>query len=168
MPSSLRVPQAMQAKFDEIVALIEPVCTEHLDKEYLDLCLQLTAKLARKRPSPLTSGRAKSWAASITYAIGRVNFLFDKSGDPYMSAGDLCKAFGVGKGTAAGRATQIEKMCNIKMLDPEWTRPSMMDHNPRAWFVMIDGLIMDARSLPVSVQRRLCEMGLIPYVPADQ
>jgi hypothetical protein len=34
-----------------------------------------------------------------------------------------------------------------------------------AWLVEVDGLIMDARSLPVPVQHELARVGIIPYVP---
>jgi hypothetical protein len=46
------------------------------------VCRALTAKLSRKRPSPLEGGRINTWAAAITHTIGRVNFLFDKSQTP--------------------------------------------------------------------------------------
>ena len=41
-----RVPQALRARVDEIVALVETVCVEHLDQEYAMLCRRLVAKLA--------------------------------------------------------------------------------------------------------------------------
>jgi len=163
-----RVPKAMRPKFGEIMALVDPFCEEYLDEEYAELCRQLTAKLARKRPSPLEKGLAKSWAAAIVYTIGRVNFLFDKSGTPYLSATDLSKGFNVGKGTASGKSTQIMKMLNIRQFEPEWTRPSQMDHNPMAWFIMVNGLIVDARSMPIEIQREAYQRGMIPYVPADR
>ncbi len=38
----------------------------------------MAAALSRKRPSPLSTGRERSWAVGIIYALGQVNFLFDK------------------------------------------------------------------------------------------
>ena len=43
-----------------------------------------------------------------------------------------------------------------------------MDSNPMAWYIMVDGMILDARSLPRHIQVAAYEKGLIPYVPADQ
>ena len=42
----------------------------------------MAAALTRKRPSPLESRRARSWAAGIVYALGQVNFLSDDSREP--------------------------------------------------------------------------------------
>ena len=90
-----KVPKKMQEKYDAIVTLTDEVCKEYLDEEYAQLARQATAALCRKRPSPLLSGRVSSWACGIVYALGFVNFLFDKTQDPHMSAADLCAAFGV-------------------------------------------------------------------------
>ena len=77
-----KVPKKMREKFDAIVALTDKVCLEHLNEEYAQLARQATAALCRKRPSPLSSGRVKSWACGVVYALGFVNFLFDKSQIP--------------------------------------------------------------------------------------
>jgi len=42
---------------------------------------------------PFLSGRLKIRAAATAYAIGQINFLFDKSFEPYTDAGDLCDYF---------------------------------------------------------------------------
>jgi hypothetical protein len=39
----------------------------------------------------------------------------------------------------------------------------MIEKNLMAWLVEVDGLIMDARSLPVPVQHELARIGIIPY-----
>ena len=85
----------MREKYEAVTGITDEFCHEHLNEEYADLCRKMAAALSRKRTSPLESGRAKSWAAGIVYALGRVNFLFDKSQEPYMSAGELCEKIGV-------------------------------------------------------------------------
>jgi hypothetical protein len=55
----------------------------------------MAAALSRERSSPLESGRPRSWAAGIVYALGRVNFLSDKSREPYMTMSEPCKKIGV-------------------------------------------------------------------------
>lgn len=41
---------------------------------------RVVGALARKRPSPLSSGKDSVWAAAAVHALGRVNFLDDPSG----------------------------------------------------------------------------------------
>ena len=55
---SERVPNNMKAKFEEITALTDSFCAENLNEEYGQLSREATAALCRKRPSPLTRGRA--------------------------------------------------------------------------------------------------------------
>ena len=53
-----KVPKQMQSTFDAITALTDEFCREKLNEEYAQLVRQVTAALCRKRPSPLTKGRA--------------------------------------------------------------------------------------------------------------
>ena len=57
---SQSVPKKMQAKYDEIAAIPDRVCAECLNAEFAQLARYATAALCRKRPSPLTNGRAGS------------------------------------------------------------------------------------------------------------
>jgi hypothetical protein len=43
--------------------------------------------------------------------------------------------------------------------------PSMLDENPLAWIVEVNGLPVDVRSMPREVQEEAYRLGLIPYVP---
>lgn len=65
--------------FETIVSLTNDFCKTHLNEEYAELCRKLAEKLARKRPSPLLSGKPNTWACGIVRAIGMVNFLDDRS-----------------------------------------------------------------------------------------
>jgi hypothetical protein len=160
-----RVPKKMQETFDAIVALTDKVCQEHLNEEYAQLARQATATLCRKRPSPLSSGRANSWACGVVYALGFVNFLFDKSQDPHMNATELCAAFDVAKGTGATKSKAVRDALGMVQMDPHWYLPSKMDDNVMAWMISVNGLIVDVRSMPVEIQEIAYEKGLIPYVP---
>jgi len=165
---SQKAPQKMQEKFDAIVVLTDEVCNERLNEEYAQLARQATAALCRKRPSPLLSGRVTSWACGVVYALGFVNFLFDKSQDPHMSAAELCAAFGVAKGTGAAKSRAVRDALNMVQMDPNWCLPSKMDDNIVAWMIMVNGLIVDARTLPLEIQEIAYEKGLIPYVPGKK
>jgi len=164
-PKSEKVPQKMEATYQKIVALTDEFCEAQLNEEYAQLARQLTAALCRKRPSPLARGRADSWACGIIYALGFVNFLFDKSFEPHLSATELCEGFGVSQSTGANKSKEIRDLMDMMQFDPNWCLPSLMDENPLAWMIMVDGLIVDVRSMPLSIQQAAYEKGLIPYVP---
>jgi len=66
----LRVPKALRLVADEIVAITDAVCRAVLDEEYGDLARRVVAKLARKRPAPLTAGRRATWAAGVVLCAG--------------------------------------------------------------------------------------------------
>jgi hypothetical protein len=51
-------------------------------------------------------------------------------------------------------------------MSPEWTLPSRLTDNPLAWMVQLNGLIVDARRLPIGLQQMAFDKGLIPYVPS--
>jgi hypothetical protein len=101
---------AKQQAVEEIAGLVDAFCREHLSKEYAELCGRLTEKLARKRPSPLVSGKANTWACGIVRTIGWVNFLDDKTQTPQMKLTAIDKAFGVGESTGQGKSMLIRKM----------------------------------------------------------
>jgi len=162
------VPSKMQTIYDEITQLTDAVCREHLDEEYAGLARRMAAALARKRPSPLERGRKDVWAAAIVYCLGTVNFLFDKSQEPHVRADELADLFGASQKTAANKARQIRDALKIGQADPNWWRPSRLEHNPFAWWVMINGLAVDARKMPLEIQEELVKRGLIPFVPGNK
>ena len=165
MTTDKSVPKAMRPIYEAIVAITDEVAKEHLDEEYADMARRLAAALARKRPSPLVSGRLDVWACAIMYVVGSVNFLFDKTQTPHMTGEELCEAFGVSKSTCSQRAGSIRKMLGIYQGDPRWTLPSMIDENPLVWMIRVNGLIVDARDLPRPIQEEAFRRGLISYVP---
>ena len=156
----------MKPLFDQIVALIDGVCTTYLNDEYAQVCRKMTAALCRKRPSPLTRGRLDIWAAAIVHAVGTVNFLYDRSQTPHMSLEALCASFGTVKTTVGSKTTQIKQILKIGLMDPNWTLPSRIGQNPMAWYITLNGFRVDARSMPVNIQIAAYTKGLIPYVPA--
>lgn len=159
------VPTAVKPRYDEIVALTDVFCAAHLNNEYAQVCRQMAATLARKRPSPLSSGKANTWAAAIAQAVGSVNFLFDKTQKPHIRADDLAAAFGLSKSTVGNKAKQIKDLLQIGVFDPDWTLPSRIEQNPLAWMITVNGLIIDARHAPRPIQEEAYRKGLIPYLP---
>jgi hypothetical protein len=162
---SENVPKAMQEKYNAIVELTNSFSKEILDEEYAQLIRYAVAALSRKRPSPLEKGKANSWACGIVHAIGMVNFVFDNSQTPYISASNLYQAFGIGQSTGQSKSKVIRDVLGMDQLDPDWTLPSRLDNNPMVWMLSVNGVIVDIRSMPKETQEMAFEKGLIPYIP---
>ncbi len=159
------IAEEVQPVFEEIASLVDAFCREHLNEEYGVLCRRLTEKLARKRPSPLVSGKPNTWACGIVRTIGWVNFLDDKSQTPHMKMTAIDKTFGVGESTGQGKSMLIRKMLKIRPMDPAWSLHSQMDQNPMAWMIQFNGFLVDARILKREFQEEALLKGLIPYIP---
>ena len=159
------VPKKMREQYDAVIAITDAVCTAGLNEEYAQLCRELAAKLARKRPSPLLSGRVENWAGGIAYAIARINFAFDKEATPHLAPAELCALAGVKQRTASDKAGQLVKMFRMVPFSPEWRLPSRKGTSVVEWLVSVNGLIVDVRELPREVQEEAFRLGLIPYVP---
>ena len=141
------VPKIMLPVYEKITGLTDNVCDKHL---------------------PLRSGQPRTWASSIVYALGRVNFLGDKSFSPYMTTADLCAAFEAGQSTVQTKARVIEEMLGTRPLDPQWTLPSLVERNPLVWMAEVNGLLVDLRDMPRDVHEIAFAKGMIPYIPADR
>ena len=150
--ADLRIPAAMRPAATQIIELTDKVCADLLDEEYAGLARQVVAKLARKRPSPLLAGRAATWAGGVVWALGQVNFLFDRSTAPYVAQDDLATAFGLSKSTLGQKGKQIRDMLKMTWGTPEFLRADTIDANPMIWFTEVNGLPFDARELPVEIQ----------------
>jgi hypothetical protein len=161
----LKVPKALRQLVEEIVGITDAVCLCVLDGEYADLARLAVAKLARKRPSPLVSGRPVTWAAGIVYALGQTNFLSDPESDPCVTADQLSEAFGVAKSTMGSKAKQVRDLLRISPFSLEFQRADVAAQNQLVWIIEVDGIAMDARHVPLAIQMEAYRRGLIPYVP---
>ncbi|WP_456426438.1 DUF6398 domain-containing protein [Rhodocaloribacter sp.] len=159
------IPEAIRPQYEAISEIIDPVCREHLNEEYAQLARKLAETLAREHPALLEKGHARSWAAAIVYALGRVNFLFDKSQTPHLSATALCERFGVSTANASPKARKVFDAVGLFPFHPEWTLPSLMARSPLVWMIEVNGIPMDARMLPREIQEEAYRLGLIPYLP---
>jgi hypothetical protein len=113
-------------------------------------------------PSPLSNGRDNSWACGIIYALGFINFLFDSSREPYISAGELCQAFGVSTSTGSARSRAVRDAVNMRRFDANWCLSSRIPENPLVWMLEVDGVIVDVRWMPGEIQGIAYHKGLIP------
>lgn len=158
------VPAAMKETYEKVTSITNPICEQHLNNEYSLLARQATATLCRKRPSPF-NGSLTSWACGIVYALGIINFLFDKKQKPYIKAESLCEAFGLSKSTGHTKAKMVLNALKTSQFDTSWVLPSRLDDHPMAWMIMFNGFIVDVRTLPIEIQLKAYQKGLIPELP---
>jgi len=139
-------------KAQRLIEMTAGFCDEYLDEDYKQLCEKLIRKMSRKRNVPFLSGRIEIWAAAIVYAIGSINFLFDQSFEPYASGDDICNYFGTSKSTASQKAKVIRDMFKLGYWDKEFSTSHMMQSSPFSNLVMVNGFIVNKRSLPSQIQ----------------
>lgn len=114
---ALRIPAPTRPTAEQVIKLTDKVCADLLDEEYAGLARQVVAKLARKRPSPLQSGRAV--AVRPRRDVGRRRSV----------------------GARAGQL--IRDMLKMTWATPEFLRVERIDDNPVIWFAGVNGVPFD-------------------------
>jgi hypothetical protein len=132
----------------EILGLIKGFTDEKLDEEYFELSKNLLMKLGRKREVPFVRGRLDVWAGGIIYAIGSINFLFDKSFEPYVPASEIADYFNAGQSTISSKAKTIKDLTKIGIFDSEFSTEHVKNNNPFNDLIVTDnGFILPKSSL---------------------
>lgn len=163
--TALRIPERLRHEAEEIFKLTDPFCAEHLDAEYAELCRKLVAKLARKRPSPLDRGALRIWAGAVIYTVGSINFLFDRTQRPHLTGDQLSYLTGIPKSTLANKVKLIRDVLKLRPLEPELCRRELLERHPIAWMISVNGILVDARTMPPEIQAEARRRGLIPDLP---
>ena len=135
-----------------ILDLVGEFCKEKLDNDYFELSKNLTLKLGRKRNVPFITGQPKVWAAAIIHALGSINFLFDKSFEPYVTLDELNDFFGTTKSTTGNKSKQIRDLLKLNYYDKEFSTGKMQKSNPFENPVMVDGFWVSVSTLPIEYQ----------------
>lgn len=150
--------QQIKDREKELIELTAKFCGEKLEsKEYAELCAKLIKKMGRKRNVPFERGRIEIWAASIVHAIGSINFLFDKSFEPYVRADEISEYFGTKKKTTGTKANSIIDLMGLQHFDSEFSTKAMVESNPFNNMVMVDGFIVPLKNLPEELQEQVRE-----------
>lgn len=149
--------QEIKQKEAKLLEMTAAFCTEKLDDDYLQLCEKLIKKLGRKRDVPFQRGSLAIWASAVVYAIGFVNFLFDKSFEPYVSAGEISEYFGTKSSTVSNRAREIKEMFDMGRFSAEFSTEKIAAVNPYNNFVVIDGFFVPLSTLPPEFQKLVRE-----------
>lgn len=137
---------------NELLEMTRMFCSQKLDEDYFQLSEKLIKKMGRKRDVPFKRGKLEIWAAAVVYTIGSINFLFDKSFEPYITAQEISDYFGTKNSTVSNKAGQIKKMFDLTMFDNEFATEHMNETNPFNDLVMVDGLIVPLSSIPENLQ----------------
>ncbi len=132
----------IEEKAKKLVEMTAGFCDKYLDEEYKQLCGKLILKMKRKRNVPFLSGKLEIWAAAIIYALGRINFLFDKSFKPYATGDDICNYFGTSRSTTSQKAKIILDTFKMTYYDDEFSTTRMKENNPFSKMVMVNGFIV--------------------------
>ncbi len=121
----------LKAREETIIKMVSDFCNEKINAEYAELCTKMVKKLGRKRTNPLERGRLEIWAAAVVYTVGSMNFLFDKSFEPYIPSSEIYSHFSAAAGTITQKAGQIRTMLKLnRYWDPEFSTGQMKDSNP--------------------------------------
>ncbi len=141
----------------KLIELTGTFCSQKLDGEYLLLCQKLIKKLGRKRNVPFAAGKIEIWAAAIIHALGAINFLFDKSFQPFTTIDEINDYFGTKKSTTSNKSNDIRKMLKLQYFDREFSIQRVIESNPLNEMVMVDDMIIPVSSLPPEHQEMVRE-----------
>ncbi|MBN1387949.1 MAG: hypothetical protein JW965_05845 [Bacteroidales bacterium] len=146
---------------DQILTQVNSYCKKFLDKEYTDICSKVFHDLLEENPTVFDRGREGIWAAAIVWAVGSVNFLYDKSFEPYASLADVCIYFNQNKSSVGQKSAKIRKLLNIDQLNPEYQTSTHLSDFLNSLVVTPDGIIVpsnlfeeDDIEKPVSDERK--------------
>lgn len=132
---------AIDNRKNQIISLIREFCSERLDDDYFELSVRLVEKLGRKRNVPFMSGKIEIWAAAVIHALGSINFLFDKSFQPYVTVEEINDFFGTNKSSSAGKSKVIRDLLNLAYFDDEFSTTRSKENNPFDRMMMVNGFI---------------------------
>ena len=139
--------QNIQERQQEILDLIKEFCEKKIDQEHFELSKKVLEKLTKSKDVIFTTSKPQTWAAAVLHALGTINFLFDKSFEPYVSVGEINDFFDVKKTTLVNKSKQIRDLLKMKTWSKGFSTKAMAGNNPLENFIMIDGVIVPLDSL---------------------
>ena len=88
------------------------------------------------------SGKGEIWAAAIIHALGTINFLFDKSFNPYVTIDEINNYFGTNKSSTGSKSKLIRDLLNLDYFNNEFSTNRMKENNPFDKLMMVNGFIV--------------------------
>jgi len=134
--------EKVEEKKAELLKLTIEFSKQFLNEEYEGVIEKLINKMARKRDIPFLSGRIEIWAAAVIHALGTINFLFDKSSQPYVSATEIFEYFGTKQSTTSQKSKKIRDMFNMTYFDSNFSIESVVQGSPFNNLSIVNGLIV--------------------------
>lgn len=139
--------EEIKTKEKQLLMMVGDFTRDNINEEYTELCRNLVKKLGRKHDVPFKRGKLEIWASAVVYAIGQINFLFDKSFEPYLTPDDICNYFNTKKSTVSSKAKTIRDILKLEYYDKEFSTEKMIEDNPLNNFVMTEEGIIVPKSM---------------------
>jgi len=114
-------------RIEDVRVLLQEFAKTHLTPELTEYVLRLWEQIGRKRNYLITGGKPEVWASATIYVIARLNFLFDRQSKTFLPPDTICNFFGTRKNTISAKATEIEKVCKIRMGHDGLCSPDIAD-----------------------------------------
>jgi hypothetical protein len=144
----------IEIRKNQILDLIKEFCELKLDHDYLELSEQLLNKLGRKRDVPFVAGKTDIWAVAVIHALGTINFLFDKSFEPYVTVDELNGFFHTNKSSTGQKSKFIRDLLRLSYYDSEFSTTRMKQNNPFAKLTMVNGFIVSKEPVTESIAKK--------------
>lgn len=149
--------EKIKERQEQLIRLTSDFCNERINAEYGDLCEKLIQKMGRKREVPFQRGRLEIWAAAVVHTIGSINFLGDKSFEPYLTVSEIYNHFGASPSSVSQKSKLIQELFELWYYNPEFSTSKMTDNSPFNSMVLVDGFIVPVESLPEAYQQLVSE-----------
>ena len=163
----MRDKSLIKEKMEILIKMTAAFCDIYLDEDYKQLCEKLTRKMARKRDVPFLYGRIEIWAASIVYALGTINLLFDKRFEPHITPDTICAYFNTSKSTIYQKSKKIREMFSLKYGDKEFSTPYILEHDPLSHLRIPTKDLVRAMKVLKSLQKKLDKDQVTPARKKD-
>ena len=130
-------------RIEDVRLLLQEFAKAYLTPELTDYVLLLWEQIGRKRNYVITGGKPEIWASATVYVIARLNFLFDRQSKTFLPPDTICNFFGTRKNTISAKATEIERVCRIRMGQDGLCNPDIADS--LSFVHLSNGLILTRR-----------------------
>ncbi|MDR1364498.1 MAG: DUF6398 domain-containing protein [Oscillospiraceae bacterium] len=114
------IPKNLEKKHKEISDILVKFCKEKLNDEFCEIMLYALSKLCCKKISPISFGKANSWACGIACAIGSINYIFDKNQSYYIPWEKFMNWFGISASTAKQKSAKVDEELKTYKLTAEF------------------------------------------------
>jgi hypothetical protein len=100
-------------RINELHDLTGAFCKDHLTEDLNSYVDRLIDMLVGSKKYDVCKGKMEILASAVVCVVARLNFLFDKENDNYISVDNICDYYGTKKRTIEAKAKEIESICKI-------------------------------------------------------